>query len=107
VTLRLARIEAAEVIPWAPIEDRDAHRAWRLSEVNIPRRRISGEAVPPELFKKAAQARAIWTRYDQEKLLVVLRREAGSWLGSVSSDDRSSREVSYSSKSGLSLTPSL
>jgi CRISPR-associated endonuclease/helicase Cas3 len=107
VTLRLARIEAAEVIPWAPIEDRDAHRAWRLSEVNIPRRRISGEAVPPELFKKAAQARAIWTRYDQEKLLVVLRREAGSWLGSVSSEDRSSREVSYSSKSGLSLTPSL
>jgi CRISPR-associated endonuclease/helicase Cas3 len=105
VTLRLARIEAGEVIPWAPIEAGDAHRAWRLSEVNIARRRILGEAVLSELSAKAAKAKAIWTRYDQEKLLVVLREEAGRWLGAVSSADRTPNEVSYSSRSGLSLIP--
>jgi CRISPR-associated endonuclease/helicase Cas3 len=105
VTLRLARVEAGEVIPWAPIEDGDAHRAWRLSEVNIARRRISGEAVLPEVSEAVGQAKAIWTRYDQEKLLVVLRDEGGRWLGAVSSEDRGPREVSYSSRSGLSLLP--
>ena len=104
VTLRLARIEADEVVPWAPIEDADAHRAWRLSEVNIARRRISGEAVPPELSAAARRARAVWTRYDQEKVLVVLREEDGRWLGAVSSEDRGPREISYTKRSGLLAT---
>ena len=103
VTLRLARIEAGEVVPWATIEEADAHRAWRLSEVNIARRRISGEV--PELSEAARRAKAIWTRYDQEKLLVVLRKESGSWLGAISSEDGRPREISYSRKSGLSLLP--
>jgi CRISPR-associated endonuclease/helicase Cas3 len=104
VTLRLARVEAGEVVPWAPIEDADIHRGWRLSEVNIARRRISGEAVPPGLSEAARQAKAVWTRYDQEKLLVALRNEGGRWLGAVSSEDRP-REVSYSSRWGLISTP--
>ena len=103
VTLRLARMEAGQLIPWVPIEDADVHRAWRLSEVNIARRRISDEAVPLELSEAARRAKAVWTRYDQEKLLVVLQEDAGSWLGAVSSEDRGPREVSYSKRSGLSL----
>jgi hypothetical protein len=101
----LARVEANQVVPWVPIQDADVQRAWRLSEDNIARRRISREAVPPELAEVARQAKAIWTRYDQQKILVALREAAGSWLGAVSSEDRDPREISYSSKSGLSLPP--
>jgi hypothetical protein len=105
VTLRLARVEAGDVVPWTPMEDADAHRAWRLSEVNVARRRISREAVPPNLLDAARRAKAIWTRYGQEKLLVVLQEEARQWLGAVSTGDRGAREVSYSARSGLSLMP--
>ena len=105
VTIRLARIEAGKVVPWAPVEDADAHRAWRMSEVNIARRRISGEAVPPELSEAARRAKAIWTRYDQEKVLIVLREEAEQWLGAISAEDGSTRRVSYSRRWGLSLIP--
>jgi len=43
-----ARHELREADPpvFLPIEDADMHRAWRLSEVNTARRRISGQAVP-------------------------------------------------------------
>ena len=84
---------------------RGRRRASRVApeRVNIARRRISDEAVPLELSEAARRAKAVWTRYDQEKLLVVLQEDAGSWLGAVSSEDRSPREVSYSKRSGLSL----
>jgi CRISPR-associated endonuclease/helicase Cas3 len=106
MTLRLARIEADVVVPWAPVEDADVHRAWRLSEVNIARRRISGEAVPPELSEAARRAKAAWTRYDQEKVLVVLRQQDGRWLGALSSVDPNPIRMSYSNESGLLLPPS-
>ena len=76
VILRLARVVDGRVEPYA----RDAApreepwRAWRLSEVSVSARRIGGEAVPREHAQAARAARASWTRFDSDKILVVLER---------------------------------
>ncbi|MDE0456274.1 MAG: CRISPR-associated helicase Cas3' [Chromatiales bacterium] len=73
VTLRLARVVDGRIEPYA----RDAApdepwRAWRLSEVNVSTRRVGGEAIPPDLDKAARAVKAGWTRFDSDKLLVVI-----------------------------------
>ena len=45
ITLRLARVLNGRIEPYA--QEVEPWRAWRLSEVNVTRRRVSGEALPP------------------------------------------------------------
>ena len=93
VTLRLARAVNRRVVPYAHDDaPDDPWRAWRLSEVNVSARRVGGEAVPPEHAEAALAAKESWTRFDSEKLLVVLERvdEAeGILVGTVLSGDES------------------
>ena len=86
VTLRLACVRDDRVEPYARQATRDEPwRAWRLSEVNIASRRVGGEAVPPAHEDAARAAKADWTRFDADKILVVLDEidDAGGTLSGV------------------------
>ena len=107
VTLRLARYRDGSILPYA--QDRGADepwRAWRLSEVSIPARRVGGETLKPEHVEAAGAAKSDWTRFDREKILVVLEEtgSAGPVLtGSVSAAGGApaSRPVGYHPRIGL------
>ena len=75
VTLRLARVREGCIEPYAPhVEPGEPWRAWRLSEVNISARRVGGEAVPSEHADAVQAAKRDWTRFDMDKILVVLEQ---------------------------------
>ena len=98
VTLRLARVVDGRIEPYARDTAPDElWRAWRLSEVNVSARRIGGEAVPPEHVETARTAKKEWTRYDSEKLLVVLGpADAGEQVlvgAALSADDAAPKHV--------------
>ena len=97
VTLRLACIRDERIVPYA--HDAAAHeawRSWRLSEVNVASRRVGGEAFPPERADDAQAARADWTRFDADKILVVLERPdaaEGTMFGAAVAGDESGNTV--------------
>lgn len=99
VTLRLARLIDGRVEPYAQdIGRQDSWHAWRLSEVAVSARRIGGEAVPSEHTEAARSVKkASWTRFDSDKLLVVLEPAdaAGqTWTGEVlSADDGAPKHI--------------
>ena len=104
VTLRLARARGSGLRPYAHGDAPDeSWRAWRLSEVGVPARRVGGEAVPPPLRDAAGEVRSQWHRYDDEKLLVVLEGGPESWIGALGARDGGSGtiEVSYDASTGL------
>ena len=110
VTLRLARAVNGRIEPYAHEAAPDEPwRAWRLSEVNVSARRIGGEAVPPEHVDAALAAKESWTRFDSEKILVVLERvdEAeGILVGTVLSGDESAPapvQLDYDKRHGVEL----
>lgn len=73
VTLRLARAMDGRIEPYAQENSpSDWWQAWRLSEVNVAARLVGGEAIPREYEKAAQTAKAEWSRYDSDKLLVIL-----------------------------------
>ena len=73
VTLRLGRAHGDGIEPYAHSTAPDeAWRAWRLSEVNVSARRVGGEAVLAENTDAVRAAKATWTRFDKDKILVVL-----------------------------------
>ena len=72
VTLRLGRMVDGRIEPYAHAAAPDER--WRLSEVRVAERRVGGEAVPPEYAEAARAAKAEWTRYDSDKILVVLEQ---------------------------------
>ena len=76
VILRLARVRDGQVAPYAldAAPGEPSWRAWRLSEVAAPTRRIGGERTPPELAEEVKAAKADWPRFDEHKVIVVLRR---------------------------------
>ena len=80
VTLRLARVRDGRIEPYAQDAALDeSWRAWRLSEVAVSARRVGGEAAPPEdLAEAVREAKATWSRYDADRILVVLGEAAGS-----------------------------
>ena len=111
VTLRLARVVDGRIEPCA--HDRapdEPWRAWRLSEVNVSARRVGGEAVPPEHGAAAQAAKSSWTRFDSDKLLVVLEpvdAAERTWVGeALSADDAAPKQVriSYDRKQGLEMS---
>lgn len=93
VTLRLARAVNGRVEPYAyDTAPDEPWRAWRLSEVNVSARRMGGEAVPPGLEEAARAAKESWTRFDSEKILVVIERmdnAQGTLVGTALSADES------------------
>ena len=110
VTLRLARVCEGRVEPYARhAAGEEPWRAWRLSEVNVAARRVSGEAVPSRYAFAARAAKAQWTRFDEDKILIVLEGadDGGRTMtGSATTGDGSGTEVriSYDPVRGLQMT---
>ena len=111
VTLRLARAVNGRVAPYAHDTAPDEPwRAWRLSEVNVSARRVGGEAVPPDHGEAARVAKEGWTRYDSDKILVVLEQPddgdqalAGCALCSDDADQKCVR-IRYRRDRGLEVS---
>ncbi len=88
VTLRLARAYEHGLQPYAHDDAPDEPwRAWRLSEVNVPARRVGGEAVPADHAKAVGRLKSEWHRYDDDKVLVVLEGGPEAWVGTVAAPD--------------------
>ena len=84
VTLRLTRLCKGRIEAYARSDSPDEPwRAWRLSEVNVAARRVAGESVPPSLTGAVRAAKADWTRFDEDKILVVLEETGGILSGSA------------------------
>ena len=110
VTLRLARVVDGRIEPWAqesPSGER--WRAWRLSEVNVSARRIGSESVPPEHARAAKEARAEWTRFEDDRILVVLEQDSSGdsarWVGRAAApgSDPDTVSVRYDRYCGLDV----
>ena len=107
VTLRLARVRDGRIEPYAPhAEPDEPWRAWRLSEVSIAARRVGGEALPPEYTDAVQTAKKDWTRFDSDKILVVLEEtEAGdqnlSGAAMAGGEAPTAVRLSYSPQWGL------
>ena len=92
VTLRLACLRAGHIEPYAKDADTRA-RAWRLSEVNVAKRRISGQDIPTEYADAARKEKAEWGRYDQDKILILLKEQEGRLVGSAVAGDDGTQPV--------------
>ena len=108
VTLRLACVRDGRIQPYAQENAPDEPwRAWRLSEVNLPARRVGGEALPSDLGAAAQAAKkAGWTRFDADKILIVLRNTTSSVLSGevLAGADRSTKALlTYSRDRGLTF----
>ena len=109
VTLRLARLHSGHIQPYAQdARPNEAWRAWRLSEVNISRRRVSGPAASPELNEAMRLARADWSSFEEDKILVVLNepaQEGGPLVGAAMSGNDKPKEIqlSYDGLTGLKV----
>jgi CRISPR-associated endonuclease/helicase Cas3 len=99
-TLRLARIEGGQLVPWCA--DDDPHRAWALSEVTVRAHRAQSAPIPTELKGAAAAARRSWTRHDEDKLLVPLLLHADErWCGTLIDTNGQEGAVKYTAREGL------
>ena len=109
ITLRLACIKDSQLEPYAkPASSAESWKAWRLSEINVSSRRVGGEALPEMLKDACREAKSDWSRFDLEKVLVVLKRasEGGDLVGTVQSGNESSTtmQICYDAKIGLRWT---
>ena len=108
VTLRLARVRAGHVEPYAERAARERWRAWRLSEVSVARRRISGEAKQSEHVEAAREAKSEWGRYDEDKILILLEEQGSEAVGSAVCGEGGVRpvRVAYGERGLIFLPPS-
>ena len=110
VTLRLARLHEGGVRAYAHEEAPDKPwRAWRLSEVSVSARKVCGEVILPEHKTAAQNAKATWTRYDTDNILVVLMGSRASsridsnLFGHALSQNNHHALVSYNGRKGLEI----
>ena len=109
VILRLACVRKGRVEPYAQHDAREEPwRDWRLSEVSVASRRVGGEAVPPALAEEVRAAKSGWTRFDDDRILVILDAEDSgdeAMTGVAASGDGSGSEVriSYNPQRGLEI----
>ena len=105
VTVRLARLRAGRVEPFSESATQERWQAWRLSEVSVAKRRISGEAIPSEHAGAANAAKAEWGKYDDDKILILLEEEGGKTVGSAVCGEGESRPVGveYNRSQGLTF----
>ena len=107
VTLRLAGVHQGRIEPYARLiaPDEAWAAAWRLSEVNVSARRVGGEELPPDHSEAARAAKMSWTRFDKDKILLVLEPSAAdaTLVGWASSGDEASTRIRlrYDPKVGL------
>ena len=102
MTLRLARLEAGAVVPYA--QDPDLRRAWALSEVGVAAHRIAACPPPPELQAAVDAARARWGRWERESPMVlcaVLAAEGDRWRFAVTNGNGDQVIAFYDATSGL------
>jgi CRISPR-associated endonuclease/helicase Cas3 len=101
ITLRLACIDAGQVVPWISDEG-DPRRAWALSEVSLRRSRCSAADNPPELRKLIDEAQRGWTLSEKEMPVLVLNSiDHERWQGRVRGKVAISVSVFYSKSTGL------
>ena len=109
VVLRLALLVDGKIVPYARDATRgERWRAWRLSEVSVSERRVGGEALVPGQVAAAQAAKAEWTRYDEDKSLVVLKESPvdGCFDGTAAGrDEQGVVQLRYSRSEGLTLGP--
>lgn len=110
VTLRLARHVKSQIEPYANIEQElDGWRAWRLSELNVAERRVRNLETPQHYTQTVSRTKREWSRYDREKMLVILTKSESSvnrpWKCELI-DKNSNGEISlrYSSDIGLEFS---
>ena len=106
VTLRLARLQAGAWVPYAHDDTPgEPWRAWCLSEVNVPKRRVSGEAISPKHSQAASEIKASCGRYDEDKILILLDEVAarsGQYEAMVAAgEDGRKTVVQYGGVEGL------
>ena len=107
-TLRLARVHDGQIEPYALAHaPGEPWRAWRLSEVDISRRHVAGEAVPLRLADAARETMANWGRYDEDKILVVLKEAGDGRLAGAAMGPNGERTVSYSVSEGLTFADAI
>ena len=110
VTLRLARVSDGRVVPYAhDAATNEPWRAWRLSEVSVAARQVGGEILPLARSDDASVAKADWTRFDADKILVVLERNGGAgetaFGEAAAGNERGGlTRISYDSIRGLELS---
>ena len=103
-TLRLAVVnDSGEIQPYATAED--PQTAWRLSEVSVSKRNISGEDIPADLLVRAEALKAGWRKYDDQILVVLDRQAPGVHEGHALSgrDEGHSAVVHYDRQAGLKV----
>ena len=106
VTLRLGRVHGDRIEPYASRGAADEPWvAWRLSEVSVSAHRVGGEAVSPDHVEAVRAAKAAWTRFDEDKILVALDGNGGDGVlrgWAMSADDSPTRvRLGYDPESGL------
>ena len=103
VTLRLGRFRGDRIEPYGRQAADEDWRAWRLSEVRVPLRRVSAE--DPTHVEAIQEAKTAWTRYDLETVLVPLDKDVDGHLfgAAMACDETASRPVAlqYDPERGL------
>ena len=101
--LRLGRLRQGRAVPYAEVAPSDpAWRAWRLSEVRVPARRLAGEALCPEDVRLVDAAKSEWGRFADDYSLVVLRESpTGELRGTAVGPRGDEVVVTYDKKRGL------
>lgn len=109
LTLRLGRRASdGSVLPWAAgaegLEDVRDWQLWRLSEVQVRKSRIQGEAEGAgPLAERVGKVKESWSRRERSIPLVVLTEsQPGIWTGEVAGRNGSAT-VAYSPRRGLML----
>ncbi|WGF90213.1 CRISPR-associated helicase Cas3' [Marinivivus vitaminiproducens] len=98
--LRLAWCDDDQIVPWS--SDPDRRRAWALSEVSVRASRVSGSLETARALQRTVALRDGWTRYDEDKILLLLRPEVeGRWSGTVLDGKGAEIKVTYDRREGL------
>lgn len=106
-TLRLAIVHDGRILPYAATfasanHLSDAER-WTLSELQVSAARACEEVIPSEFVKEAEVTKAAWGRFDQSKLLLMLRPDSyrSEFRGAIYGTRSESHDVRYSREYGL------
>ena len=87
-TLRLAVARNGRITPWAgtPRNRTEDRRLWALSEVTISARRQIGPTVPANLAEAEVEAKALWSKWQRDEIVLVVVDDDGSTPGNLRYD---------------------
>ena len=88
ITLRLAVAHNGHITPWAgtPHNRAEERRLWALSEMKIPARWQIGPTVPANLAEAEAKAKALWSRWQRDEIVLVIVDDDGWTPGNLRYD---------------------